>query len=173
MRACRHELVAPAGDPATPGKSVTAAPTDIPGRHEGAPAAPTPAEPLALECARLHQALFGRPANDPSVPADYIQVLSRRPPSPADMAVRRIVGRQLSVTAIEFYWRLRRGRNSLTQRLEVLAAICEARPEYWNDFTSTGVGRARALCKLAMLPLRATALAAAGWWQSLRHGIRF
>jgi hypothetical protein len=85
--------------------------------------------------------------------------------------VRRIVERGLDAEAIELALRLRDPKNALTQKMQILVYLAEARREYYDAFVLERATPLRAFLRLAVGTLRSLCKWAKGRWLVGRHDV--
>jgi hypothetical protein len=125
---------------------------------------------LTDEAAWLHRCLFHRPIDDISLKR-YEEAHSRFPQVVTTALVSRVVARRLDAEAIEFVLRRRGAGRELTQKIQILSYVAEARPEYLSTFINTSPSRARAAAALLAALLVAVWKSLKGRYLIRRHGL--
>jgi hypothetical protein len=122
------------------------------------------------EAAAIWAAAFGGSVPE-RVAERYAHALARLP-----LEVNPIEGTELlrfpgRLAAVEFYLRISRRRNGLTQRFHVLFYLAEIEPQLFSRFARARTSRLLALADLSVATLMAPLWFAAGrwWWRRSRR----
>jgi len=125
---------------------------------------------LTDEAVWLHRCLFHRPIDDISRKR-YEEAHRRFPQAATTSLVSRVVAQRLDAEAVEFVLRRRGAGRELTQKIQVLSYLAEARPEYLAAFINTTPSQARAAAALLAAPLVAVWKSLKGEYLIRRHGL--
>ncbi len=75
----------------------------------------------------------------------------------------------LDLEAIEYFLRMRYGRNQLTQRFQILSFLAESRSEYYDFYVNEEFCRSKALLKLIYLAMRSAGKLLKGMYLTKRY----